>query len=111
MKFYKKNDIIYTSLNGNLDEVALDVNNVDASFEKHVPHVLIEGNKVTVKVGEVSHPMEDFHYIEFIMIETKNGMQFKKLNPGDKPMACFDLVDDEFIKAYAYCNLHGMWEK
>ena len=35
----------------------LTANMVDASTEKHVPVVNVEGNKVKVKVGEVTHPM------------------------------------------------------
>lgn len=41
---------------------------VDAAVEKHVPAVTIEGDKVTVKVGSVPHPMVENHYIEFIAL-------------------------------------------
>ncbi|MDZ7377581.1 MAG: desulfoferrodoxin FeS4 iron-binding domain-containing protein, partial [candidate division KSB1 bacterium] len=34
-------------------------NTVDASKEKHVPVIEKSGNKVTVKVGSVAHPMEE----------------------------------------------------
>ena len=54
--------------------------------------------------------MEEKHYIEFIEIETKNGVQRKNLKPGDEPKAIFVLEDDEFVNAFAYCNLHGMWD-
>ncbi len=84
---------------------------VDAAVEKHVPVVEIEDNKVIVQVGEVEHPMVEEHFIEWISIETKKGSQNVRLNPGDKPYAEFLISkDDEFVGAYAYCNLHGYWQ-
>ena len=51
------------------------------------------------------------HYIEWIVLQTKNGVQRKELNPGDKPEACFALCDGDEVEAvYAYCNLHGLWK-
>ena len=84
---------------------------VDAALEKHVPVVEKDGNKVSVKVGSVTHPMLEEHYIVFIPIETKNGSQIKYLKPGEEPAAEFVLADgDEFVAAYEYCNLHGLWK-
>ncbi len=84
----------------------------DAAVEKHVPVVKVEGNKVTVTVGEVDHPMIDEHYIEWIVLCTNKGNQRKVLKPGDKPCACFALCDGEVVEeAYAYCNLHSLWKK
>ena len=42
----------------------------DAAAEKHVPVISVSGNTVTVKVGEVEHPMAAEHYIEWIALET-----------------------------------------
>ena len=73
----------------------LKANTTDAAVEKHLPVVTQEGNKITVAV----------------YIETKNGGQLHKFAPGDKPEAVFMLADgDEFIAAYEYCNLHGLWK-
>lgn len=84
---------------------------VDAAQEKHVPVVEKKGNKVSVKVGSVTHPMLEEHSIIFIAIETKNGSQIKYLKPGEEPAAEFALADgDEFVAAYEYCNLHGLWK-
>ena len=84
----------------------------DAAVEKHVPEVKIEGNKVIVDVGSVTHPMTEAHLIEFIAIETKQGSQIKYLTAVDAPHAEFLLADgDEFVAAYEYCNLHGLWKK
>lgn len=84
----------------------------DAAQEKHVPAIEINGDVVTVRVGEVEHPMEGEHYIEWIILETKQMEYKKKLNPGDKPVAAFILNEgDEPIAAFEYCNLHRLWKK
>ena len=86
-------------------------NTVDASQEKHVPVVTREGNEIVVTVGSVEHPMLPAHDIEWICIQTKQGKQRKLLSPGEKPEARFALSEgDEFIAAYEYCNLHGLWK-
>ena len=82
----------------------------DASVEKHVPVITVNGNEVEVKVGSVDHPMAAEHYIEWIALSTKQGNQRKCLKPGDAPVAKFAIVDgDEVVAAYAYCNLHSLW--
>lgn len=62
-------------------------NTVDAAQEKHVPVIEVKENLVTVKVGSVTHPMLDEHYIEWISLETKEGNQRKELKPGADPVA------------------------
>ncbi len=83
----------------------------DASVEKHVPVIEVEGGKVTVTVGSVIHPMIDAHYIEWISLKTRMGNQRKALKPGMGPKACFCICEgDEVEAAYAYCNLHSLWK-
>ncbi len=84
----------------------------DGAAEKHVPEVAVDGQSITVKVGEVEHPMVEQHYIQWIVLETENGAQMKHLNPGEKPEAVFVLAEGEkAVAAYEYCNLHGLWKK
>ncbi len=84
---------------------------VDAATEKHVPIIEQNGNKVTVRVGEVAHPMIETHYIQWIILETKKGYQKVILTPNDEPKADFLLADnDEVVASYEYCNLHGLWK-
>ena len=85
-------------------------NTVDASNEKHVPVVKVEGKQVLVNVGAVNHPMVDEHYIEWVYVETENGGSFKYLKPGSQPQVKFDLGDEKAVAVYAYCNLHGLWK-
>ena len=82
----------------------------DGAAEKHVPVVAVDGNKVTVTVGEVEHPMLDAHYIVWIAIETSKGAQRKMLQPSEAPKAEFLLAEGEkLVATYAYCNRHGLW--
>ena len=86
-------------------------NTTDAATEKHVPVIAVDGCTVTVTVGSVEHPMLDAHYIEWIILETKEGIQKKDLKPGEKPQAKFAITEtDEVIAAYENCNLHGYWK-
>ena len=83
----------------------------DAAAEKHVPVCEVNGNLVTVKVGEVAHPMLPAHYIEWIAIQTTGGNQRKTLAPGSEPVVTFALCEgEELLAAYAYCNLHSLWK-
>lgn len=89
----------------------LVANTVDAAKEKHVPVLSVNGNTVNVKVGSVSHPMTEEHYIQWIYILTEKGGQRKCFKPGDSSELNFALTeDDKLIAAYAYCNLHGLWK-
>ena len=84
---------------------------VDAAQEKHVPGVEIKGSTVHVKVGAVTHPMLEEHFIQWIALETNQGSQIKYLQPGQQPEAVFALAEGEqVVSAYEYCNLHGLWK-
>lgn len=84
----------------------------NVALEKHIPEVKIEGRKVVVKVGAVTHPMLPEHYIQWIHLETNLGIRRTRLEPGQEPVATFCLVEGEVAKAvYELCNLHGLWKK
>ena len=84
---------------------------VEASREKHIPVAELDGDVVKVTVGEVLHPMSEEHSIEWIYLETENGVQRKALKPGDAPTVSFSLGGEKHVAVYAYCNLHGLWRK
>ena len=88
---------------------AVGENTVDASVEKHVPVVEIDGDRVVVKVGSDEHPMTEDHYIEWIEVMTANKVYRKNLAPGNKPVAEFH-IREEILETRAYCNLHGLWK-
>jgi superoxide reductase len=84
---------------------------VEASREKHIPVYEVKEGQVLVNVGSIDHPMVEEHFIEWIVLETKQGSQRKALKPGAAPSADFVLADgDEVVAAYEYCNLHGLWK-
>ena len=83
----------------------------DGAIEKHVPVYEVNGNVVNVVVGGVIHPMEEKHYIEWIILETNVNTYIRKLTPGVEPKASFALTDNEsVVSVYEYCNLHGFWK-
>ncbi len=90
--------------------VAMTENTVDAAKEKHVPVIEKVDGGVKVKVGEVSHPMEEKHYIQWIEIIADGKVYRQFLKPGQTPEATFN-VEASQISAREYCNLHGLWRK
>ena len=87
----------------------LKENTVDAAKEKHVPVVEKVAGGVNVKVGDVAHPMEEKHYIEWIEIIVDGKAHRQFLNPGEAPEATFQIEADNVV-AREYCNLHGLWK-
>ena len=82
----------------------------DASVEKHVPVVRVDGDVVSVNVGSVEHPMSEEHHIAWIYLQTDRGGQRKCLKANSAPVVRFALADETPVAVYAYCNLHGLWK-
>lgn len=85
-------------------------NTTDAAVEKHVPVVEKKDSRVKVTVGSVIHPMVESHFIQLIEVVTATRVYRKYLQPGEEPMAEFD-VSEDIITVREYCNLHGLWAK
>lgn len=83
---------------------------VEASAEKHLPVVKVEGDIVSVSVGSVNHPMTEEHSITWVYLQTDRGGQRKCLAVGKDPVVRFALCDEKPVSVYAYCNLHGLWK-
>ena len=83
----------------------------DGAAEKHLPVYNVHNGKVTVTVGEVEHPMIPEHYIEWVCLETEEGLQFRQLKPNTAPSVSFLISEKDKIKAvYAFCNKHSLWK-
>lgn len=82
---------------------------IDEGKEKHVPVIEKEDNKITIRVGEILHPMEEDHYIEWIEVLCEKGCFKKILKPGDKPESFFNIDCNNYI-IRIYCNIHGLWK-
>jgi len=81
----------------------------DAAVEKHVPVVEKIAGGVRIKVGQVPHPMEEKHYIEWIELLADGIVYRRFLSPGDKPEAVFE-IETGRVTGREYCNLHGLWK-
>jgi superoxide reductase len=81
----------------------------DVGLEKHVPVVEAADRVTRVKVGEVPHPMEEKHYIEWVEVISGNGSCREFLKPGNKPEADFE-TGAEKVTAREYCSVHGLWK-
>jgi superoxide reductase len=84
-------------------------NSNDASIEKHVPVVTISASKTSIKVGEIEHPMEETHFIEWIELIVDDRVDKQFLHAGEKPETEFNIAPKKYI-ARAYCNVHGLWK-
>jgi superoxide reductase len=87
----------------------LKENTVDAAKEKHVPVVESVSGGIKVKVGDVPHPMEEKHYIEWVEIITEGKAYRQFLKPGETPEAIFSGQAGQVV-AREYCNIHGLWK-
>ena len=88
----------------------LEAGVVEASHEKHIPVVAVEGNIVRVNVGSLTHPMSEEHHIAWVYLQTNRGGQRKCLDVTGAPEVTFALADETPVAVYAYCNLHGLWK-
>ena len=81
----------------------------DVGNEKHVPIVEKTENGIKIKIGSITHPMEEQHYIEWIEVIWDGRTYIKFLNPGDASEAEFEIPTMEVL-AREHCNLHGLWK-
>lgn len=91
--------------------VELKANTTDGATEKHVPVLSIHEDTLTVKVGEVPHPMTEEHLITTIIAVLGHQVLRADLTASDQPEATFALGGYHGdIEVYEYCNLHGLWK-
>lgn len=76
--------------------------------KKHVPVVEDTKHGIIVKIGEIQHPMEEEHYIEWIEVIAGKKIHHKFFEPGDVPELELSINYSE-IQASTYCNLHSLW--
>ncbi|MBA7632913.1 Desulfoferrodoxin [subsurface metagenome] len=81
----------------------------DVGLEKHVPVVETADGGIKVRVGDIPHPMEEKHYIEWVEVLTDDESCRKFLKPGDKPEAEFEIGAQKVV-AREYCSIHGLWK-
>ena len=124
----KQNQIYKCNICGNIVEVLhpgqgelvccgqpmekMEEKNKDVGEEKHVPVIEKTTNGIKIKVGDIPHPMEEKHFIEWIELIAGDKVYRKFLKPGVMPEAVFEVkIDDiKLVLAREYCNLHGLWQ-
>jgi len=90
-----------------------DPNNPTEFEQKHVPVIEVDTTIVSVKIGEVAHPMEESHYIQWIELlidGNSHGKTSLQPNVSAKTEFEVDLNGVKEVKVQALCNLHGLWE-
>lgn len=75
--------------------------------EKHVPAIEKIESGYKVKIGEVAHPMEDNHFIEWIELLDGENVHRKYLKTDGAPEVSFENKAEK-VKARCYCNIHGL---
>lgn len=89
----------------------VEAKTADEGQEKHVPVIEQVDGGYKVKVGDVEHPMEEKHFIQWIELRTEDGVYRKYLKPGMKPEAVFKVDAAGAVCAFEHCNIHGFWAK
>ena len=85
-------------------------NTSDGAKEKHVPVIERNGNKVTVKIGSVAHPMTKEHYILFVELIAGDKVYRHDFKEGETYAETTFYVEENVpLIAREYCNLHGFW--
>ena len=102
-------------------QTAKDPANMTPHEEKHVPYIEApdkvkkgEYFQVTVRMGKgIDQPMEPGHFIQYVDLYA-NYYYLGRVNftPDTKAEATMTIKLDESctLRAYEFCNLHGMWE-
>lgn len=121
LKFYRCNtcgNLFLTLIDPNVTPTCcgssmeiIEANKLHEGAEKHIPIIENNDGKVTVKVGIQAHPMSPEHRIEWIAITDGDRVEIQKLGLTSEPAATFTDMrfDDGKLRAYAFCNIHGLW--
>ena len=120
LKFYRCNtcgNLFLTMIDPNITPTCcgssmeiLEANKIHEGAEKHVPIIEINGKDVDVKVGIQLHPMTPEHRIEWIALTDGNRVEIQRLELTADPVATFSgLSHDGKLRAYSFCNIHGLW--
>lgn len=90
---------------------AMEAGSRETAVEKHIPKVSHTGDRLHIEVGNTPHPMDEAHFIRWIVLETTDGFRCHPLLIHQKPEADMILVCGERpLAVYAVCNLHGLWK-
>ena len=85
----------------------------DLGEEKHVPSLEVIGEEKIVRIGDLPHPMEENHYIQFIEVISNDHKWVKRkyLSPNEAAEMSFKCKCNNGFEAFENCNVHGFWSK
>ena len=110
-KFYRNKEtgaVVY-GVAGNVEAAGLELLQAgvtDAAAEKHVPFVTREGNTVTVRVGEVAHPM--LHSLSLVRSQLQLSPLKRVLRLRLTSTAIFTVFGRSPSKAKRLLNKHSL---
>ena len=84
----------------------LVANSTDAATEKHKPTYEKVEDEIVVRVGEIEHPMEKDHYIQWIAQMNDNQTTRIRLYPEQSTTVRFKYIPGATL--YAYCKTLSM---
>lgn len=80
------------------------------ALQTHQPVVSRQNNRLHVCVGKSEHPMNTEHGIRWIYLSTTRGGHRKCPYPDQPPICEFELIDENPLAVFAFCNLHGLYQ-
>lgn len=89
--------------------------NTNGAPEKHLPEMAMYDGSVEAVVNHVMDPDKP-HYIEYMWIkDMKTGRilasrQFQPTDPSPPSITASNVKDGSLVKAFLFCNLHGLWQ-
>lgn len=117
MKYYRKDWILYQEVaneGGKKPEALLDVNakTDDHDKNKHVPFIEETSDGYKVRVGKNEfHGTDAEHHTMFVELVVDNKYFYRvNVDLNEKPDYEFKIKKGKEVKAYAFCNLHGLFE-
>lgn len=82
--------------------------NIDDKHKIEIYHKTMNQWRIVVE----NHPTINFHYIDWIAVQTNFGLHVIQIGGLKEPVADFSLSKDEKIdKMYSYCNRDGLFTR
>ena len=79
--------------------------------EKHLPIIELNQNDTEVQVGLQLHSMTPEHRIEWVALTDGERVEIQKLGLTTPPVVKFSKMSNKGkVRAYAFCNIHGLWQ-
>ena len=84
--------------------------------EKHVPvvetNIQGESTEIYVKIGEIEHPSEPVHFIQWIeILDGDLSLEKVYLSHFNKPEIIFYTKENpKKLIVRTFCNVHGFWQ-